>query len=76
MVKNKKDNCIVTRFEYWKSEDDMQWYFHLIAPNGGVIVQSVGYMDEEDCLQAIDLLRLYSDIAPITKYSTILTQRQ
>ena len=61
------------RFEYWRSKQDLQWYFHLIAPNGGVLVQSAGYMNEDDCLDAIEMLRIYSDVAPIAKHAPITT---
>jgi uncharacterized protein YegP (UPF0339 family) len=58
---------MLAKFEYWQSEVDGQWYFHFISPNGGIVVQSAGYESEEECLQGIDLLRSYSDIAVITQ---------
>ena len=51
------------KFEYWQSEVDGQWYFHLIGPNGGVIVQSAGYMTENECLNGIEMVKRYSDVA-------------
>ena len=51
------------RFEYWQSEVDGQWYFHLIGAKGGVIVQSVGYLTVDRCLKGIEMVKRYSDIA-------------
>jgi uncharacterized protein YegP (UPF0339 family) len=48
------------RFEYWQSEEDGQWYFHLIALNGGVIAHSGAYETEDKCLEGIEQLRRYS----------------
>ncbi|MEM4258148.1 MAG: YegP family protein [Candidatus Thermoplasmatota archaeon] len=45
---------MVALIEYWQSEEDGQWYFHLKAPYDGIIVQSVGYQSEEDCLIGIE----------------------
>lgn len=55
------------RFEYWQSEEDGQWYFHLIAPNGGVLVHSGGYMTEDECLEGIEQVRRYSRLATVTQ---------
>ena len=55
------------RFEYWQSEIDGQWYFHFIAPNGGVVVQSAGYVTEDECLDGIDIIRCYADIAIVAQ---------
>jgi len=58
---------MLTRIEYYQSMDDSLWYFHLTAPNGGILVQSGGYITEHECLNGIDLLRLYADVAILDK---------
>lgn len=55
------------RFEYWQSEEDGQWYFHLIAPNGGVLVHSGTYMTEDECLEGIEQVRRYARLAIVTQ---------
>lgn len=51
------------RFEYWQSEVDGQWYFHFVAPNGGILVQSAGYNNESECLEGINMIKRYAEIA-------------
>jgi uncharacterized protein YegP (UPF0339 family) len=55
------------RFEYWQSEEDGFWYFNFISPEGGIVVQSAGYETEEECLQGIDIIKCYADIAIVTQ---------
>lgn len=55
------------RFEYWQSEEDGQWYFHLIAPNGGVLVHSGTYDTEDDCLEGIEQVRRFARLATVTQ---------
>lgn len=57
---------MVAVLEYWQSEEDGQWYFHLKAPRNGIIVQSVGYESEDDCLWGIEQLKRYADVAVVT----------
>lgn len=52
-------------FEYWQSEVDGQWYFHLRLYDNGVIMQSAGYDTLDELMQAIDLVKFYADIAPV-----------
>ncbi len=52
-------------FEYWKSTKDLQWYFQLKAPNGGILVQSGGYLTEHECLEGIDMVRRFADVAVV-----------
>ena len=52
-------------FEYWQSEVDEQWYFHIKIFNNGILAQSVGYTTRDECMQAIDLVKFYADIAPV-----------
>ena len=58
-------------FEYWQSIDDGQWYFHLKAPNGGILVQSGSYQHEHDCLDGIDMVRCYAGVAILQHVDTI-----
>lgn len=62
---------MIAKFEYWQSEDDEQWYFHLKAPRNGIIVQSVGYTTEDECIQGIEQVKRYADIAIIAPSSMI-----
>ena len=64
---------MAARFEYWQSEEDGQWYFHMKAPNGGIIVQSAGHMTEYDCLDGLDMVRRFADVAIIAKPEEIVS---
>jgi len=64
---------MVVRFEYWQSEEDGQWYFDLHAPHGGIIIQSMGYQSKDECLDAIDFIRFYADIAPVVQPDVVST---
>jgi uncharacterized protein YegP (UPF0339 family) len=55
------------RFEYWQSEVDGNWYFHLIAPNGGILVQSGAFITEDECLEGIEKTRTYSRTAIVVQ---------
>ena len=55
------------KFEYWQSEEDGSWYFHLIALNGGVISHSGAYLTEDQCLEGIEKVRLYSRTAIVVQ---------
>ena len=41
------------KFEFWRSTVNRQWYFHLKAGNGRIIVPSEGYLRRSSCLKAI-----------------------
>lgn len=58
---------MVIKSEYWQSEVDGQWYLHLFGPNGGIVVQSAGYMTKKVCLNGIEMVKRYSDVALIVK---------
>jgi uncharacterized protein YegP (UPF0339 family) len=58
---------VSTRFEYWQSEENGEWFFHLIAPNGGVIAHSGAYMTEYECLEGIEQLRRYARTAIVVQ---------
>ena len=53
------------RFEFWKSEKDGQWYFHLIAPNGEIVAQSQGYASKDNCINGIKAVKEYAATAII-----------
>jgi uncharacterized protein YegP (UPF0339 family) len=54
-------------FEYWQSEKDSAWYWHLKSGNGETIAQGEGYARKEDCLHAIDLIRDAAAVAEIVR---------
>lgn len=58
---------MLVRFEYWQSEEDGRWYFHLLAPNGGVMVHSGSYDTEDDCLKGIEDVRRHSRTAIVVQ---------
>jgi len=41
------------KYEFWKSEKDDLWYFHLRAANGEVQTPSEGYSTKQKCLGGI-----------------------
>jgi hypothetical protein len=49
-------------FEYWQSEVDGLWYFHLKSDKG-IIVQSVGFLTRDECLKFVHFVKRYSSIA-------------
>jgi hypothetical protein len=51
------------KFEFWQSEKDKQWYFHLLAPNGEVIAQSQGYSSKDNCINGINSVKKYAPTA-------------
>ena len=53
------------RFEFWQSDKDGQWYFHLLAPNGEIIAQSQGYSSKDNCINGIKSVKLYATTAII-----------
>ena len=48
---------MLEKFEYWESQKDGQWYFHLKAENGKVIAQSQGYTTKKNCINGIDSIK-------------------
>lgn len=54
---------MIPMIEYWQSPEDGCYYFHLKAPNGGILVQSSGYPTVDRCLDGIEMVRYYADIA-------------
>lgn len=57
------------KFEYWQAEVNDQWCFHLVSPDGKVIVHSEGYTNEEKCLNGINEAIRYAETAEIAKLS-------
>lgn len=55
-------------FQYWKSNKNGQWYWHLVSANNKIIADGAeGYQNKADCLRGIDLVRgSYS--APAREY--------
>ena len=45
------------KFEYWKSANNNNWYWHLKAANGEKIAQSEGYASKQGCLNSIELVK-------------------
>jgi uncharacterized protein YegP (UPF0339 family) len=50
-------------YEYWKSKNDHQWYWHLIAANGEKIAQGEAYTTKSACIAAVKLVK-NSSVAP------------
>lgn len=51
-------------FHVFKSDHNRQWYFHLVARNGKLVLQSEGYHRKAGVLNAIAAIRKAS-FAPI-----------
>lgn len=64
-------NMMLAGFEFFQSDRDLQWYFQLKAPNGGILVQSGGYITKHECLEGIDMVRRYADVAIIQHGQTV-----
>ena len=64
-IKSLGVNMMLAGFEYFQSDRDAQWYFQLKAPNGGILMQSGSYLSEHECLEGIDMVRRYADVAII-----------
>lgn len=46
------------KFQYWKSEKDGQWYWHLIATNSRILaVGGEGFNNENDLKSSVNLIR-------------------
>jgi uncharacterized protein YegP (UPF0339 family) len=41
-------------FQYWQSNENAQWYFHLRSNNRKIVLMSEGYLTEAGCLKGID----------------------
>ena len=53
------------KFEFWQSDNDQQWYFHLLAPNGEIVAQSQGYTSKDNCINGINAVKKYASSAII-----------
>jgi hypothetical protein len=53
------------KFEFWQSDKDEQWYFHLCAPNGEIVAQSQGYTTKDNCINGINAVKKYAGTAII-----------
>jgi uncharacterized protein YegP (UPF0339 family) len=58
----------MTKFFYWQSESNGQWYWHLKSPNSQTIATGgEGYKNERDCLHAIGLVMDTTRQTPVQK---------
>ena len=58
----------MSKFDYWQSKKNNEWYWHLKANNGQVIaVGGEGYKRKEDCTHGIDLVKQEAPGASIVK---------
>jgi len=46
-----------SKFKYFRSGINGDWYFHLVAGNGKIICQSEGYTRKQACLNGIAAVR-------------------
>ena len=53
------------KFEFWQSDKDDQWYFHLVAQNGEIVAQSQGYTSKDNCINGIHAVKKYAATAII-----------
>lgn len=49
-----------SKFEVFKSPKNNQFYFHLKASNGQIILQSEAYTKKANCLHAIESVKKYA----------------
>ncbi len=59
------DEGYMEKFEFWQSEKDNQWYFHLVAPNGEIVAQSQRYSSKDNCINGINAVKEYAKTAVI-----------
>lgn len=45
------------RIEYWLSQANHQWYFHVKARNGKIVAQSEGYKRFRSCEKTTELFK-------------------
>jgi len=45
------------KYEYWKSQKNGNWYWHLKAANNQVIATGEGYINKADVLTVIKLVK-------------------
>lgn len=53
----KTQPAVPMKYEYWKSKQNSNWYWHLKAANGERIAQGEGYTTKANCLAAIKLIK-------------------
>ena len=58
-------------FQYWRSMQNRQWYWHLRAANNEIIARGEGYHNKTDCLAAIDLVRSSSSAPAYEAQQTV-----
>ena len=60
-----KEETNMQRFEYWKSDKNDKWYFHLRAVNNEVICASQGYKTKQNCIKGIESVKKNAGTAEI-----------
>jgi uncharacterized protein YegP (UPF0339 family) len=55
------------RFEYWQSEKDGLWYWHLKAANGEIVQHSEAYKRRAGALQGIAAAKRAAAIAVVVE---------
>ncbi len=58
------------KFEYWQSNKNGQWYFHLKADNNEIIAHSEGYTTKDNCISGIDSVKNNASNAGVTETET------
>lgn len=53
------------RFVLWRSKNDSKYYFNFKAANNEIIVWSEGYNQKLSAIEAIQLIKIYAEDAPI-----------
>jgi uncharacterized protein YegP (UPF0339 family) len=52
-------------FEYWKSDVDGKWYWHLKAGNGEIVASSQGYTTSSACKATVESIRANAGSAEV-----------
>ncbi len=56
-------------FTVWQSQNDSQWYFHLKASNGEIILSSEGYTSKQNSLHGAGAVKAYAPDAELVDSS-------
>ena len=60
-----REHVTVPKYEIFKSEKDQQFYFHLKAGNGEIILASEGYVAKESAQKGIHSVGVNAPDAPV-----------
>ena len=58
-----------SNFTVWQSLNDGQWYFHLKARNGEIILRSEGYTSKQNALHSAGTVKVYAPDAELVDIS-------